>query len=405
MVLARRRVVLWVLVVAAILGGLVYAFRPRPVPVDLATVTRGPLEVTIEAEGRTRIRDTYQVFAPIAGFALRSPVEAGDPVTGRETVVAVIRPAEPAFLDTRARQQAEAAVAEAEAALQAAGANIVRAVADLDYARSQYERVRTLAERGTVSQSMLDDARLLLETRQAALEAARSEREMHAATLERMRAQLVRPTAGEDVASDADCCTEITAPIDGVVLGVAEESARLVQAGDPLVEIGRAEDLEVEVELLSSDAVRIPPDAAATIDRWGGDTLLAARVRRVEPSAFTKVSALGIEEQRVRVYLDFLDPPDARPRLGDAFRVYVRIVEWRGEDVLQVPVAALFREGESWRLFRIEDGRARGTTVTIGRRNATAAEVVDGLAPGDPVIVHPSDRVGEGVRIVDRAAL
>jgi HlyD family secretion protein len=400
-----RRIALWVVVGTLVIAGIVYAFRPQPVPVDLAEVTVGPLEVTIEAEGRTRMRDTYQVFAPITGFALRSPVEVGDPVHEAETVIASIRPAEPGLLDARARQQAEAAVTEAEAALRLAEINITRAVADLDYARSQYERTRALAERGTIAQRMLDDAALLHETREAALEAARSERDMHEATLARMRAQLIGPAAQVDGDGTGACCAEITAPITGVVLDVTEVSARLVQAGEPLVEIGRPEDLEIEVELLSSDAVRVPSGAEAYVERWGGEAVLAAQVRRIEPSAFTRVSALGIEEQRVRVILDFLAAREERPRLGNAYRVFLRIVEWREEAVVQVPVSALFRTGDAWTVFRVVDGRAEPATVVIGRRNQAQAQVISGLEPGDRVISHPSDRVEAGVRVADRAAL
>jgi HlyD family secretion protein len=408
MAVSRRRIALWIVAGTVAVAALAYAFRPQPVPVDLVEVTVAPLEVTIEAEGRTRIRETYHVYAPITGFALRSPVDVGDRVVEGETLVAAIRPAEPGLLDARARLQAEAAVTEAEAALRTAEVNVTRAVADLDYARSQYDRARALAERGTIAQRMLDDARLLFQVKEAALDAARSDRDMQEATLARMRAQLIGPASEQagGPAAPGSCCTEIAAPITGVVLGVEEISARLVQAGEPLLQIGRAEDLEVEVEVLSSDAVRIPPDAPAYVERWGGPEALGAVVRRIEPSAFTRVSALGIEEQRVRVRLDFVAPPEERPRLGNAFRVYVRIVEWRGEAVVQVPVSALFRSGGAWTVFRVrEDRRAEAVTVETGRRNQTAAEIVSGLLPGERVISHPSDRIEDGTAVADRGNL
>jgi HlyD family secretion protein len=201
------------------------------------------------------------------------------------------------------------------------------------------------------------------------------------------------------------CCIDIHTPVDGTVLSVVNTSARLVQAGEPLLTVGSPGDLEIEVELLSTDAVRIAPGAPAHVERWGGPATLEAVVRRIEPSAFTKVSALGIEEQRVRVILDFTGPPGERAALGHGYRVFVRVVEWRGDDVLQVPVAALFRSGDGWAVFRLRDGRAEAVPVAIGRRNNRAAELLDGLAPGDRVVIHPSDRVEDGVRILDRAAL
>lgn len=397
--LTRRRI-LAVLGLAALAGLLWLAFRPQPVPVDLAAVTRGPLEVTVEAEGVTRIRQTYQVSAPLTGYTARSPVEVGDPVAAHETVVAAIAPAAPAFLDIRAREEAEAAVTEVEAALRAAEARVEQRISDLEYARSQYDRSRALAERGVIPQRALDDARLQLRAAETALAAARSESEMAQATLARSRAALIGPTSGEAPEGTEACCVEIRAPADGRVLSIANRSARLVQAGEPLLEIGRPDDLEIEVDLLSSDAVRIGPGAAAYVERWGGPPL-AARLRRIDPAAFTKVSALGIEEQRVRVYLDF-DAPEGRAGLGDNFRVYVRIVEWRGEDVLRVPVSSLFRSGDAWAVFRAAEGRARLTPVEIGRRNAEAAEVLGGLAAGDSVVTYPGDRVEAGTLVTER---
>jgi HlyD family secretion protein len=400
-----KRIILWGLAAAALVGAAVMAFRPQPVPVDIAVVASGLLEVTVEGDGITRIRQTYEVSAPLTGFAVRSPVEVGDAVAAGETVVAAIYPAAPAFLDARAREQAEATVTEAEAALRVAEANIARSQSDLEYAQSQYDRNRALAERGVFPQRSLDDAILQLRTREAALAAAQSEREMLQATLERARATLIGPAPDGDLQAGETCCIDIHAPADGTVLSVVNTSARLVQAGEPLLTVGSPGDLEIEVELLSTDAVRIAIGAHAHVERWGGPSALDAVVRRIEPSAFTKVSALGIEEQRVRVILDFTGPPEERAALGHGYRVFVRVVEWRGEDVPQVPVSALFRSGDGWAVFRVRDDRAEAVPVAIGRRNNLAAELIDGLAPGDRVVVHPSDRVEHGVRIFDRAAL
>ncbi len=404
MALLTRRRILAAITLAALAALLWLAFRPQPVPVDLATVVRGPLEVTVEAEGVTRIRQIYQVSAPLTGYATRSPVEIGDPVVAQETVVAAIAPATPAFLDARAREQAEAAVTEGAAALRAAEARVAQRVSDLEYAAAQHNRSLALANRGVVSQSTLDDAALRLRIGETALDAARSEREMAEATLARARAALIGPMSPAEANGADTCCIELRAPADGQVLSIVNRSARLVQAGEPLLEIGRPDELEIEVDLLSSDAVRILPGAPAHVERWGGPPL-AARVRRIDPAAFTKVSALGIEEQRVRVYLDFEGPPAKYTALGENFRVYVRIVEWRGEDVLQMPVSSLFRSGDAWTVFRADGGRASLAVVDVGRRNAAAAEVVGGLAEGDRVVTYPGDRVEAGMLIIDRDTL
>ncbi|NMG38206.1 HlyD family efflux transporter periplasmic adaptor subunit [Chelativorans sp. ZYF759] len=404
--MSKIRIAVISVAAVAAAGALTWAFWPEPVPVDLATVERGPMEVTVSANGVTRIRDTYLVTAPIAGTTTRSPVEVGDDVVANETVVATIQPAAPALLDARARAQAEAAVEEAVAALRHAQTNVERAEADLDHAQNQYERTRRLAEQGTIPLRMRDDAALQLRTVESALEAARTDVVRQEATLRRTRAQLLGPEGEGGPREPGECCVRIHAPASGSVLSIENVSARLVQAGEPLLTIGRPDELEIEVELLSADAVRISEGAAAHIGRWGGPGELAARVRRIEPSAYTRVSALGIEEQRVRVRLDLLTPSDERAGLGDNFRVFVRVVEWAGEDVLRVPVGALFRAGENWAVYRMaEDDRARMVLVEIGRRTALEAEVLSGLETGDRVVLYPADRIDEGTSVVDRAAL
>ncbi|MCL4189442.1 MAG: HlyD family efflux transporter periplasmic adaptor subunit [Rhodobacteraceae bacterium] len=391
------------LFLAAAAAAAVWAFWPDPVAVDEAQVVRGPLQVTVAAEGVTRVREPFLVVAPTAGTAARAPVEVGDRVVRGQTVVALIEPAEPAILDARARAQGEAAVAEAEAALRLSEANVLRAEAELAFAEAQHERNRELAARGIIAQRMLEDSERQLATQRTALAAARSEVEMHRATLARARALLVGPSVAVDGGDvPGACCVTILAPQTGTVLSVASPSARLVQAGEALLTIGDLADLEVEVDLLSADAVRVAPGARAFVERWGGPAVLEAEVRRIEPAAFTRVSALGIEEQRVRVRLDFLAPPEARAGLGDRFRVFVRIVLWQGEGVLQVPVSALFRQDGGWAVYRIADGRAVATPVTIGQRTSEAAEVVAGLVEGDRVVAFPGDRVQDGARVAAR---
>ncbi len=386
-----------------LVGALVWAVWPEPTAVDLAEVTRGPLQVTVAAEGMTRVREPYAITAPLTGMTTRSPVQVGDTVTGGESVVAVIQPADPALLDARTRLQAEAAVTEAEAAVRLAEANVERARSTLDYATAQLERNRALAERGTIPRRMLEDIEAEHNLARQGLAAAESELDLHRATLARARAQLVGPEARVQPGGEAgSCCVEIVAPQTGTVLEVADHSARLVPAGGPLLTIGDLGDLEIELDLLSSDAVRVPQGARALVDRWGGEGLLEARVRRVEPAAFTRVSALGIEEQRVRLRLDFETAPEDRAGLGDRFRVHVRVVLWEGEDIAQLPQAALFRHAGGWAVFAALDGRAVLTPVEIGHQSGGQAEIVAGLEPGAEVVLYPPSALESGARIRPR---
>lgn len=390
------------LVAGAVGGALVWAMWPRPVAVDLVAVTQGPMAVTVQAEGVTRVRDTYVVTAPTTGTTARSPVQVGDAVVQGDTVVAVIQPAEPAFLDARARAQAEAAVTEAQAAVRLAEVQLAQAEADLAYAAAQADRNRALAERGTIPLRVQEDSDQRAATAAAAVEAARFDLDLHRATLARMEAQLRGPAPA--AAAPGDCCLRLTAPQDGTVLDVADMNARLVAAGTALVTIGDLTDLRIEVDLLSSDAVRVAPGMPARVDRWGGPGDLAAVVERVDPSGFTRVSALGIEEQRVRVTLALQTPPEDRAGLGDRFRVNVRIAVWQADAVLQVPQSALFRQGDGWAVLRAAQGRAVLAPVQIGQANDTAAEVLSGLSDGDRVIAYPGNRVAPGDRVAPRDA-
>jgi HlyD family secretion protein len=395
-----RRLVLWAGGAAALVAGFAWAFWPEPILVDAASVRRGPMTVSVAAEGVTRVREPFLVTAPLAGTTRRSSVEVGDTVVGGQTVLAVIEPAEPAFLDARARAQAEAALSEAIAAVHLAAANVARAEADLAHSAAELERSRALAERGVISRRTLEDAGQRVEAHRAALQASQSELAMREATRERARAQLVAPRA--QVPEDRGCCVEVLAPQSGTVLAVENVSARLVQAGEPLVTIGDLADLEIEVDLLSADAVALAPGAPAVIERWGGPNPLVAEVRRIDPRGRARVSALGIEEQRVTVHLVFLGDKASRPGLGDGYRVFARIVTWESEDALQVPVSALFRAGGDWAVYRIEGDAAHARTVRIGRRSDTMAEVLAGLEEGDRIVVYPGDRLSEGVRVALR---
>lgn len=385
----------------ALFGGLAYvSFRPDPVPVDLTEVTIGPMEVTIDADGMTRIRDIYEVAAPISGTALRAPVRAGDAVTGGETVVAVVTPVTSGLLDARSRAQAEAALQEAEAALQVAESALRQATEERIFAQTQYDRTQTLVERGVATITQLEDATQRLAIATAAAEAAQARIDMSEATLARARATLQTPENGGEGQEIA-----LTAPVDGVVLEVPVISERPVSAGTVLVSIGDPGDLEIVADLLSADAVRLSPGARAHVDRWGGDGTLQAELVRIEPSARTQISALGIEEQRVDAVFAITSPPERRQGLGDGFSVFLRVVEWAAEEVVQVPLSAVFRRGEDWAVFVLTNGVAEERAVTLGHRNTRQVEVLDGLAPGERVITHPSDAVEDGVGVVDRATL
>lgn len=388
----------------AIVAGLAFvSFREDPVPVDLAQATRGALEVTVNADGRAQVRDLYEVASPIAGTALRSPVNEGDVVTAHETVVAVVRPASSGLLDTRTRLQNEAALQEALAARHVAQADLQQAQETLDFAQTQFDRTKALTTSGVASITRLEDDAQRLSVAKATVEAAQARIDMAEGAIERARASLLQADETEGVPES--CCIELTSPADGVVLSVASISERPVAVGTPLVTIGDDTDLELVADILSADAVRLVPGALAYVERWGGETALQARLNRIDPRAYTKVSALGIEEQRVDAYFDLITDDARVPGLADGFSVFLRIVEWRAEDVLQIPLSAIFRVDDGWAVFVAQDGRVEMQSVTVGRRNERMTEVLDGLEQGEMVVTHPSDALVDGARIVRREQL
>lgn len=398
----QARHLLWAGMAAGAVAALVWALWPQPVPVDLAQVWRGPMEVTVAAEGVTSVRDPWTVTAPVAGTLSRPPVTEGDAVTRGETVVAVIRPAEPAFLDARARAEAQAAVAEAEAAVRLAEVNLSRAQSDLDFATSELDRNRALSARGIIPARVLEDSQQRRTLAERALDTARFDLDLHRATLARTQAQLDRPTTPPE-GQAGSCCMDITAPKDGTVLKVQETDARFVQTGTPLVTIGNLGDLGIEADLLSADAVQVRPGALAHVERWGGPVPLQATVTRVDPAGFARTSALGIEEQRVTVHMDITTPTDERPGLGDQYRVFVRIVIWSGDDIVQVPQGALLRQGDGWAVFRVIGGRAVLTPVTVGQSQDTSVQILSGVEPGEDLISYPGASISDGARIIARA--
>ena len=388
----------------AIMIGLGYvAFQDDPIPVDLHVLSRGPLAVTINADGVTRIKDIYDIASPIIGTALRSPVDVGDPVVAGETVVAVVRPAAPGLLDSRSLLQAQATVQEAEAALHVAKTDLARAFEERSVARSQYDRTQTLVERDVASLTQLEDALQHLAVAQTTVEAAEARIDMAQSTLARAETMLQTPQSGAQV--DASCCLEITAPATGVVLSVESISEHPVITGAPLLRIGDPAELEIVADLLSSDAVRLQPGAVATVERWGGPSTLSAALASIAPAAATKVSALGIDEQRLDAIFDITTPPAERAGLGDGFAVFLRITEWRTEDALQVPLSALFKRNGDWAVFTATGGIATEQIIRTGRQNAQFAEVLEGLEVDDTVVTHPNDQLQSGGQIVDRSAL
>jgi len=403
----RRRSV-WVVGAAA--GALVvwWLWRPRPIAVDVAAARRGPLVVSVDEEGETRVRQRYVVAAPTSGRLLRIDLDEGDAV-GAGDVVARI---EPAPLGPRDLAAAQAQVEAAEATERAASARMGRAEAALDQARRDAARAEQLHRAGTLSDDAREKARLAETSAVRELEEARYAADAAAHEIEAARAVLIAASSvtapdGEDGAeapAQPPCaagarCIEVRAPVAGQVLRVLEESERIVIAGTPLLEIGDPGAIEIVSDLLSRDAVRVAPGARVLVEDWGGPGALEARVRRVEPSGFTKISALGVEEQRVNVVSDLVTP---EPRLGDGYRVEVRIVVWEGADVLQVPASALFRAGEDWAVFVVERGRARQRIVEAGEQGTFDAEIRDGLAEGETVVLHPSDRLRDGARVAPR---
>jgi HlyD family secretion protein len=393
--------ILGILLVLVVLAAIVMAFLPQPVAVDAAVVERGPMQVTVDEDGRTRIKEKYIVSAPLAGQLQRIQLRAGDAVHAGETVIARIDPSDPTLLDARAVVEAEARVRRAQAAVRRSDADLERARADMDYMEEEMARVQRAADRGAATQREVDLAVTGWRRANETYNAARFEQEIATFELDLAEAALLRSRPQDD-REVHDFQLSISAPIDGRVLQVFQESMAVVQAGTPLVELGDPTDLEIVVDVLSTDAVRIPPGAKAYIEYWGGDQRLHARVRLVEPQAFTKVSALGVEEQRVNVILDFENPPEDRATLGDGYRIEARIVIWEHDDVLRVPTSALFRHAGEWAVFVIEDDRAILRRVELGRQTGLFAQAIAGLSEGEIVIIHPGDRVEHQVRITRR---
>jgi len=397
-----RRPLLFATAGIVLLGVLGYAFRPRPAPVEVVRVASGPLRVTVDEDGRTRIKERYVISTPLGGQLRRIELEPGDAVKAGVTVLASIDPVAPTLLDARTRAQLEARLRAAEAQADLAGPRGERARATQELAQRDYARITQLADEKAVSRQELDRSREAARVAAEDLKAAEYSRRIAGFELEQARAALLRSTPGPR----SDECTgemKIVAPVDGRVLRVWQENAAVVAPATRLLEIGDPSDLEAEIDVLSSDAVRIRRGARVLFEHWGGDAPIEGRVRLIEPAGFLKISALGVEEQRVNVIADLVTPPAQRSALGDAYRVEARIVVWESDQVLKVPVGALFRHQGAWAVFAVRGGRARLTPVETGHGDGREVELVAGLAAGDEVVVHASDKVSDGVTVKVRA--
>ncbi len=387
------------LFVAAIVAALIYAFEPQPIVVDVEVVTRGPMMVTIDEEGETRLRERFVVSTPVAGRVLRIDLEPGDRVSAGQTRIATFRPVEPGFLDTRSRAEAEARLQAAQAGIGRTRANRERLREALNFAESRLTRDRELFDQGLISRERFDSAQFEARAAREALNAAEFEVGDAEQAVMVAQASLVQIT--DDTAADGSGNPiTIRSPIDGVVLRRMRESEAVVPAGEPLVELGDTGRIEIVSDLLSEDAVRVRSGHRVLIEQWGGGITLEGRVRLVEPSGFTKLSALGVEEQRVNVVVDFNDPAQTAEYLGDGYRVEIRVVTWETSDTLKVATGSLFRTGDDWTVFVVNGGLAELRTIEIGRRNALEAEVLTGLAESEIVIVYPGQDVSDGVEVV-----
>ena len=386
----------------ALLGGVIYGFMPRPIDVDFGKVGSGPLLVSVSEDGKTRIKEKYIVSMPFSGRVDRIMLDPGDPVTAGETSLITIQPGDPDPLNNRLEAEAQARLHAAESAVKRAQATLEKSRAEKDWAEANHERIRKLHDQNATTIERRVDSEMMLRSRTKDFEAAQFATEISAFEVDQARAALMRAKP-RDGRSTEDWTFQVISPISGKVLRVFQESSSSLNTGSPVIEIGDPTDLEMEIDVLSQDAVQIKPGAKVYVDHWGGEKTLVGTVRLIEPGGFTKISALGVEEQRVNVIADFSVPVAERITLGDAYRVDARIALWESEKVLQVPASALFRFGEDWCVFIVDgQSRARRKPVQIGHRNSQGAEILGGLTDGDRVILHPGDNLHEGALVSER---
>ena len=390
----KRKHIVYALLALVLAGLAALALLPAPVPVETATVTRGPLQVTVAEEGETRVQDRFTVAAPVAGRLLRIALRDGDPVTQEQLIAEIC----PLPLSAREREEQTARVAAAEALQREAEEQVRHAQADYEQARRDRERMERLARDKLVSPQVVEQARIAETTSANEVAAARFRALSAAAEVRVARAGLLANAAPADC---RETMVKVRAPVTGCVLRVLEKGERVVEAGLPLLMLGDPARLEIVVDVLSAEAVRIRPGMPVLLESWGGSQPLRAQVRLVESYGFTKISALGVEEQRVNVIADFIDPPGP---LGDGYRVEARIVVWEQDNVIKAPASSLFRTGEGWGVFVVEDGRARLRPVAVGHRSELEVEIVAGLTAGELLIRHPPSQLEDGVRVAPEPA-
>ena len=394
-----KKKIAWMVGGLIVLALLVWAFMPRATEVEVASVTQGRFERSVQEDGKTRLRDRYVVSTPLAGRVARITLRQGDSVE-RDAMVATLWPLVPALLDERARDQQNAHVGALEASVSRAKANVGRAMAALDQARAELKRNEALAKEGFVSPNQNETGRLTVRLREQELESARQEESGARHELDQSRIALRQYSSGSTGAQQR--AWQIKAPVSGKILKIQQQSEGIVQAGTPLMELGNPSQLEVVVDVLTEDAAQIRPGTPVQLRNWGGPDTLEGRVRLIEPAAFTKVSALGVEEQRVNAVIDITSAPDKRATLGDGFKVDVRVLVQVVENAVKVPVSALFPVGARSALFVVEGGRARQREIEVAARNGVEAWVKTGLAPGTPVIVYPPTALKDGARVTTR---
>jgi HlyD family secretion protein len=402
MKIATRRTLFVIGVILVVVVATIYGFLPKAVEVDLVAVSRGPLQVTIEEEGRTRLKERFVVSAPTAGYMRRIDAKVGDPVRKGQTVVA-LEPLRSQPLDPRSRAEAEATVFAAQAGLNAAIEKERAAAADADYMEKRLERIANLYSKRYVAQDQFDQTESEAKRARAAQFSAKAAVDVSRSELDRVKTVLKNfPPGG--IAEKAHTVS-VSSPVSGAVIKIYRESEGAVHVGEPLLEIGDSKNLEVRIELLSSDAVKIKKGGEVLFKRWGGEGTLTGMVRIVEPAGFTKVSSLGVEEQRVLVIADITSPPETWRLLGDGYRLEAHFVVWEGKDVLQIPASGLFRSGKEWAVFVEDNGKVRQRTLEVGQRNGLTAEIISGLKEKEMLVVHPDDSIKNGTPIRPRRAL
>lgn len=394
-----KRKLMIAVILALVAGGLIYGFYPGAIEVDTSEVTMGPMAVTVEEEGKTAVKERFVISAPVAGYLRRIVFEVGDQVSKGQTV-AELEPLRSEVLDPRSRAAARAEVSAAKASLGSAEENARARRAQYEFARKELERTRSLFEAGYAAKSVMDRVESGAKEAEAALRSAEAAARSAEAAVR--KAETALGYSPSEDGRPAGRVIKVRSPVEGRVLKLRHESEGAVPSGERLMDIGDTASLEVRSEVLSVDAVKISPMAAVLIERWGGESVLEGRVRVVEPTAFTKVSALGVEEQRVVVISEIISPPESWQRLGDGYRVEAKFIVWKSEKVLRVPTSAIFRAGEENAVFVVKEGKACERPVKIGQRNGLTAEVLSGLSAGDDVITHPDSEIKDGARVKRR---